>query len=47
MWVLRVAMFMARYASGCFTVAPETMDLMRSMVENGEVDHLWPIGSRG
>lgn len=38
--VLRVARFMARYAHKGFTVAPETMDLMRQMVENGEVDHL-------
>lgn len=40
--ILRVARFMARYADRGFTVAPETMDLMRSMVENGEVDHLVP-----
>lgn len=36
--VLRLARFAARFAS--FTVAPETMALMRTMVANGEVDHL-------
>ena len=40
--VLRVARFMARYASQGFTVHPETMDFMREMVKNGEVDHLVP-----
>ena len=35
--VLRVARFAARFG---FEVAPETMDLMREMVRNGEVDHL-------
>jgi tRNA nucleotidyltransferase (CCA-adding enzyme) len=35
--VLRVARFAARFG---FAVAPETMDLMREMVRNGEVDHL-------
>lgn len=38
--VLRVARFMARYAHKGFSVAPETMELMRAMVEGGEVDHL-------
>ena len=38
--VLRVARFMARYAPRGFTVAPETMELMRQMVSNGEVDNL-------
>lgn len=38
--VLRVARFMARYADRGFVVAPETMDLMSSMVRAGEVDHL-------
>jgi tRNA nucleotidyltransferase (CCA-adding enzyme) len=38
--VLRVARFAARFAD--FTVADETMALMRAMVDNGEVDHLVP-----
>jgi tRNA nucleotidyltransferase (CCA-adding enzyme) len=37
--VLRVARFTARFG---FTIAPETMELMREMVRNGEVDHLVP-----
>ena len=40
--ILRVARFSARYASLGFQVAPETLDLMRTMVANGEVDHLVP-----
>lgn len=40
--VLRVARFAARYADAGFKVAPETMDLMRQMVAEGEVDHLVP-----
>ena len=36
--ILRVARFAARFTD--FTVAPETMQLMREMVEHGEVDHL-------
>lgn len=40
--VLRVAKFMARFAPLGFTVAPETLDLMRNMVKAGEVDHLVP-----
>ena len=40
--VLRVARFMARYADRGFTVAPETMELMKQMVSSGEVDHLVP-----
>ena len=36
--ILRVARFAARFAG--FTVAPETMDLMREMVAHGEADHL-------
>jgi len=36
--ILRVARFAARFTD--FTVAPETLDLMRQMVSNGEVDHL-------
>lgn len=35
--VLRVARFVARYG---FEIAPETLDLMRKMVANGEVDAL-------
>lgn len=38
--VLRVARFAARFAD--FTVADETMALMRAMADNGEVDHLVP-----
>ena len=36
--ILRAARFCARY--GDFSIAPETMTLMRQMVENGEVDAL-------
>ena len=35
--ILRIARFSARYG---FTIAPETMTLMRNMVAAGEVDHL-------
>jgi tRNA nucleotidyltransferase (CCA-adding enzyme) len=38
--ILRVARFAARF--GDFTVAPETLELMRTMVAAGEVDHLVP-----
>jgi tRNA nucleotidyltransferase (CCA-adding enzyme) len=38
--ILRVARFAARFTD--FTVAPETMALMREMVAHGEVDHLVP-----
>ena len=38
--ILRVARFAARFTD--FTVAPEKMQLMREMVEHGEVDHLVP-----
>jgi tRNA nucleotidyltransferase (CCA-adding enzyme) len=38
--ILRVARFAARFAD--FSVAPETMALMREMVANGEVDALVP-----
>jgi len=38
--ILRVARFAARFEQ--FTIAPETLDLMRAMVENGEVDALVP-----
>jgi tRNA nucleotidyltransferase (CCA-adding enzyme) len=36
--ILRVARFAARFCD--FSIAPETMALMRQMAENGEVDHL-------
>ncbi|GAB1261231.1 multifunctional CCA addition/repair protein [Aurantivibrio plasticivorans] len=38
--ILRVARFAARYAHLGFTIAPETLELMFSMVTNGEVTHL-------
>jgi tRNA nucleotidyltransferase (CCA-adding enzyme) len=38
--ILRVARFAARWPG--FRVAPETMALMRAMVEHGEADHLVP-----
>ena len=38
--ILRLARFAARFPS--FTVAPETLALMRHMVADGEVDHLVP-----
>ena len=38
--VLRVARFAARFAPLGFTIAQETIALMRRMVEDGEVDHL-------
>ncbi len=40
--ILRVARFAARYADFGFTVAEETMELMRSMTDAGEVDALVP-----
>lgn len=40
--VLRVARFAARFAPLGFGVAHETMELMRQMVRDGEVDHLVP-----
>ncbi len=48
--ILRLARFAARFTD--FTVAPETLDLMRQMVADGEVDHLvaervWQEISRG
>jgi tRNA nucleotidyltransferase (CCA-adding enzyme) len=48
--ILRVARFAARFAD--FRVAPETLQLMREMVEHGEADHLvaervWQELSRG
>jgi tRNA nucleotidyltransferase (CCA-adding enzyme) len=38
--VLRVARFAARYAALGFTVAPETLDLMRQLSESGELQAL-------
>ncbi len=38
--ILRLARFAARFTD--FSVAPETMELMRQMVAEGEVDHLVP-----
>jgi len=38
--ILRVARLAARFSD--FTVAPETLALMREMVDSGEVDHLVP-----
>jgi tRNA nucleotidyltransferase (CCA-adding enzyme) len=40
--LLRVARFAARFASLGFRVAEETLNLMRHMVDNGEVDALVP-----
>ncbi|MHA6495512.1 multifunctional CCA addition/repair protein [Pseudomonas borbori] len=40
--VLRVARFAARYAPLGFTVAPETLALMRQLSESGELDALTP-----
>ncbi|HEX4299649.1 MAG TPA: multifunctional CCA addition/repair protein [Gammaproteobacteria bacterium] len=40
--VLRAARFAARFAPLGFTMAPETLALMRGMVESGEVDALVP-----
>ncbi len=40
--ILRVAKFAARFRSLGFRIAPETMRLMRRMVEDGEVDALVP-----
>jgi tRNA nucleotidyltransferase (CCA-adding enzyme) len=40
--ILRVARFAARYAKWGFRVAHSTNQLMRQMVESGEVDHLVP-----
>ena len=38
--ILRGARFLARFAPLGFNMAPETVELMRAMVANGEVDHL-------
>ena len=40
--ILRAARFMARWQPLGFSIAPETMALMRRMVAEGEVDHLVP-----
>lgn len=40
--VLRLARFAARYASRGFTVAPETLSLVKEMVQSGELAHLVP-----
>ena len=40
--VLRAARFMARFASLGFSIAPETMALMREMVRSGELSTLTP-----
>lgn len=40
--ILRAARFMARWHTLGFSIAPETMRLMRRMVVDGEVDHLVP-----
>ena len=40
--IVRVARFIARYASLGFTIAPETLELMRRMVADGEVRALVP-----
>jgi tRNA nucleotidyltransferase (CCA-adding enzyme) len=40
--ILRVARFYARFASLGFQIAPETIQLMRKMVQHGEVDALVP-----
>lgn len=38
--ILRIARFAARYHHLGFSVADETLELMRTMVDSGEVDHL-------
>ncbi|MEO8160079.1 MAG: multifunctional CCA addition/repair protein [Arenimonas sp.] len=38
--ILRGARFLSRFAPLGFRIAPETLALMRAMVESGEVDHL-------
>lgn len=38
--VLRTARFLARYASLGFTIAPETLALMRAVSHSGELEHL-------
>ena len=38
--ILRIARFMARYSHLGFTIAEETLELMKQMVNVGETDHL-------
>ncbi|MDV7104547.1 multifunctional CCA addition/repair protein [Vibrio sp. TH_r3] len=38
--ILRVARFAARFFTLGFTIAPETMELMKVMVKSGELEHL-------
>ncbi|MGL4984715.1 MAG: multifunctional CCA tRNA nucleotidyl transferase/2'3'-cyclic phosphodiesterase/2'nucleotidase/phosphatase, partial [Plesiomonas sp.] len=40
--VLRIARFAARFADFGFQIAPETQQLMRTMVAAGELNHLTP-----
>ncbi|ASJ71182.1 multifunctional CCA addition/repair protein [Granulosicoccus antarcticus] len=40
--ILRIAKFMARFSHLGFTIADETLELMRHMVDAGEVDNLVP-----
>lgn len=40
--ILRVARFAARFHSWGFSIAPETMELMRAITASGEVEHLVP-----
>ncbi|WP_413701217.1 multifunctional CCA addition/repair protein [Psychromonas sp. KJ10-10] len=40
--VLRVARFVARFYHLGFSIAPETLALMRALSESGELDHLTP-----
>ena len=40
--ILRIARFAARYHFLGFSIADETMSLMKNMVNNGETDHLVP-----
>ena len=40
--ILRIARFAARFAHLGFTIAPETLELMESMVNSGEIDALVP-----
>ncbi len=40
--ILRIARFAARFTPLGFTIAEETLQLMRKMVADGEVDHLVP-----
>jgi tRNA nucleotidyltransferase (CCA-adding enzyme) len=40
--VLRVARFLARFAQLGFSIAPKTLELMRKIASDGELDHLTP-----